>query len=90
MSSRYVQITPWALLEYEYANQAIPVNATQVLRITNNHTNSYQYINGNIALNKTGNVLTLFNLSPSTSQISNSNSLFNEPKKIYLIVANKI
>lgn len=57
MSSRYVQITPWALLEYEYANQSIPVNATQVLRITNNYTNSYQFVNGNISLNKTANVL---------------------------------
>jgi len=57
MSSRYIQITPWALLEYEYANQPIPVTATQVQRITNDYTNTYQFVNGNISINRTGNVL---------------------------------
>lgn len=56
MSSRYIQVTPWALLEYEYANQPITVNSTKVLRINNQHTQSFQFINGNIALNQTANV----------------------------------
>jgi hypothetical protein len=57
MSSRYIQITPWALLEYEYANQSISLSSTKATKIQNDYTQSFQFVNGNIALNLTGNVL---------------------------------
>ncbi len=57
MSSRYIQITPWALLEYEYANQPISLSSTKATKIQNDYTQSLQFVNGNIALNLTGNVL---------------------------------
>lgn len=59
MSSRYIQITPWALLEYEYgeSNYEISVSTTKALKITNGYTNNFHFVNGDIAFNVTGNVL---------------------------------
>ena len=55
-TSRYVQITDWALLEYEYASETIQNNVAGAYKITNDYDESIQFVNGNIALNLTGNV----------------------------------
>ena len=55
-TSRYIQITDWALLEYEYESQAIPNSEVKAFKIENEYTDTLQFINGDLATSMTGNV----------------------------------
>ena len=55
-TSRYVQITDWALLEYEYTNEPISITQTKAFKIENSYDDSYQFLNGDISKKLTGNV----------------------------------
>lgn len=61
-TSRYVQITDWALLEYVYESVSINNTATKGLKIENVYNNTFQFMNGEI-----GKKLT--NLTPINSVI---------------------
>ena len=56
VTSRYIQVTNWCLLEYEYSNEEIQTSLVKAYRITNFYDNSFQFVNGDIALNITRNV----------------------------------
>ena len=56
-TSRYIQITEWALLEYEYSSEEILNSSAKAFKIENAYTDTFQFINGDIALSLTGNVL---------------------------------
>lgn len=56
-TSAYVQISNFALLEYEYLSQSISTLNAKCLRLENNYTNTYQFLNNSEAVNVTGNVL---------------------------------
>ncbi len=55
-TSRYIQLTDWALLEYEYASEEIANNQAGALKITNEYDDSIQFLNSDLAINLTGNV----------------------------------
>ena len=55
-TSRYIQITEWALLEYEYASEVIPNTQAKAYKLENAYDDSIQFLNGDIAINLTGNV----------------------------------
>lgn len=55
-TSRYIQVTDWALLEYEYESQSILNSDVKVFKIENEYTDSSQFINGDISLKRTNNV----------------------------------
>lgn len=72
-SSKYVQLTPYALLEYQYNNTVLSTNDVGFLRIKNSYTGSISYLNFNpndwtIPKYKTGNVIdrTVQQISEST------------------------
>ena len=55
-TSRYIQITDWALLEYEYSSVEYSVIQAPILEIENAHNNTKSFVNGNISINNTKNV----------------------------------
>lgn len=61
-TSRYVQITDWALLEYVYENETINNSLTKSLKIVNEYNESFQFMNSEIGKKKT-------NLTPLNSVI---------------------
>jgi hypothetical protein len=60
-TSSYIQISRYALLEYQYNSEAIPVSASPgsagALRLENKYTGTYQFLNTSQSVNLTGNVL---------------------------------
>lgn len=60
-TSSYIQISRYALLEYQYNSEAIPIMVTAgsagVIRLENKYTGSYQFLNTSQSVNLTGNVL---------------------------------
>ena len=56
-TSSYIQIANYALLEYIYANETISTTKARVLRLYNNYSNEYQFVNGAQAYGLTENVL---------------------------------
>ena len=77
--SRYLQITPWLLLEYTYSKEPISGQLVPYWKIRNEHTNTWSFINGNIGREKTGNVLERSVAAVDTNNIKwgylNSNSV---------------
>jgi len=55
-TSRYVQITDWALLEYEYSNEQISNTQAKAFKLKNDYDDSTHFLNGDIAKKLTGNV----------------------------------
>ena len=56
-TSSYIQIANYALLEYIYANETISTTKARVLRLYNNYSNEYQFINSAAGYTLTENVL---------------------------------
>jgi hypothetical protein len=60
-TSSYIQISRYALLEYQYNSEAIPVSASPgsagALRLENKYMGTYQFLNTSQSVNLTGNVL---------------------------------
>ena len=56
-TSTYIQISQYALLEYIYASEIIPTSKAKTLRIYNNYSNEYQFVNGAAAYKSTANIL---------------------------------
>jgi len=56
-TSTYIQIADYALLEYTYSSVNISTTQAKVLRLYNNYTKEYQYLNNAQATALTGNVL---------------------------------
>lgn len=60
-TSAYIQISDYALLEYQYNNEYIPISSgtgsAGALRLENKYLGTYQYLNTNQSVNLTGNVL---------------------------------
>ena len=61
-TSAYIQISKYALLEYQYNSEYIPVSggsgSAGALRLENKYLNTYQFLNTNQSVDLTGNVLT--------------------------------
>lgn len=60
-TSSYIQISRYALLEYQYNSEAIPVSASPgsagAIRLENKYTGTYQFLNTSQSVQLTGNVL---------------------------------
>lgn len=59
-TSAYIQISEYALLEYQYNSEAIPftgAGSVGALRLENKYLDTYQFLNTNQAVGLTGNVL---------------------------------
>ena len=56
-TSSYIQISDYALLEYIYSNETIVTSKAKPLRLYNNYSREYQYLNNAQATNLTANVL---------------------------------
>jgi hypothetical protein len=56
-TSSYIQISDYALIEYIYSNDIIVSSKAKPLRLYNNYSREYQYINNAQATNLTGNIL---------------------------------
>jgi hypothetical protein len=60
-TSAYIQVSRYALLEYQYNSELIPVSASPgsagAIRLENKYLNTYQFLNNNQSVNLTGNVL---------------------------------
>jgi len=57
VTSSYIQIANYALLEYTYASETISTSQAKALRLFNGYTNEYQFLNNAQATQLTGNVL---------------------------------
>lgn len=57
VTSSYIQIADYALLEYTYASETISTSKAKALRLFNGYTNEYQFLNNAQATQLTGNVL---------------------------------
>lgn len=57
VTSSYIQIANYALLEYTYASEIISTSKAKALRLFNGYTNEYQFLNNAQATQLTGNVL---------------------------------
>lgn len=57
ITSSYIQIANYALLEYTYASETISTSKAKALRLFNGYTNEYQFLNNAQATQLTGNVL---------------------------------
>lgn len=55
--SRYLQITPWLLLEYVYSEEAIDISKAPLWKTRNDYLNRSGFLNGNISREVTSNVL---------------------------------
>jgi len=60
-TSAYIQISRYALLEYQYNNDLIPISGSPgsagALRLENKYMGTYQFLNTNSSVSITGNVL---------------------------------
>jgi hypothetical protein len=56
-TSSYIQISDYALIEYIYSNETIVSSKAKPLRLYNNYSREYQFLNNAQATNLTGNVL---------------------------------
>ena len=60
-TSSYIQISRYALLEYQYNSELIQFSGTVPsaggVRLENKYTGSYQFLNNDQSVNLTGNVL---------------------------------
>jgi hypothetical protein len=56
-TSSYIQIADYALLEYIYESQPVSTSQARPLRIYNNYSNQYQFLNSTQATSLTANVL---------------------------------
>lgn len=56
-TSSYIQISEYALIEYIYSNEIIVSSKAKPLRLYNNYSREYQYINNAQATNLTANTL---------------------------------
>jgi len=56
-TSSYIQISDYALLEYIYSNDTITTAKAKPLRLYNNYSDEYQFLNSSQAVDITGNVL---------------------------------
>lgn len=57
-TSSYIQIADYALIEYIYeSNYVIPTSQAKALRLYNNYSNEYQFLNSTQAAKLTGNIL---------------------------------
>lgn len=68
-TSAYVQLAPYALLEYVYSSELISKSSTKTLRLTDNYDGSYYFVNSTIAENTTGNTL-----NNTAARLGNSSS----------------
>lgn len=57
VTSKYVQLSRYALMEYIYSNEQITTTKAKPYRLTNGYINEYQFVNASSAVNITGNVL---------------------------------
>jgi hypothetical protein len=56
-TSTYIQVAEYALLEYTYSSETISTTQAKALRLYNNYTREYQFLNNAQATALTGNVL---------------------------------
>jgi len=56
-TSTYIQVSEYALLEYTYSSETISTTQAKALRLYNNYTREYQFLNNAQATALTGNVL---------------------------------
>jgi hypothetical protein len=92
-TSAYIQISRYALIEYQYNSESIPLSssisgAAGALRLYNKYIGSYQFLNTNQSVNLTGNVLD--RSAGLTGTISNRWAYFDidSPMPIYDIDSN--
>jgi hypothetical protein len=57
VTSQYIQITDYALVEYIYTDETITTTQARTLRLENRYTNTYQFLNNAQAYKRTGNIL---------------------------------
>lgn len=57
VTSQYIQISNYALVEYIYSDEIITTSQARCIRLQNKYTNTYQFLNGAQAYQRTGNIL---------------------------------